>query len=268
MAKPRIANEGFQAMKRSQPSGIGLHEGPSFSPFLDFAERAGVTVDPSEDSYEEDIDALLARLTAGQDDGPTTTTLGDEDWVGGSFKDDFLAGEPVGGGWEYLPGDSNMDGHVTSADRTLSAFLAGEPIGTAYDPFSETDPDLYDQSIQDQLAFQRNEEANLQATAAATPSSDHQFLKNHLKANSPLSFGEIRIPVGPGGMPDVQAAKRINVFPFVEKTDYEHLYYQEAMIYQNEQARRGMEAAKPAMDLGGTEGVDFATRLRESFLNR
>jgi hypothetical protein len=240
MAKPRITNEGFQAIGDV------------------YAEDEAIDAGYADPEYEEDIDALLARLTAGQDDGPTTTTLGDEDWVGGSFKDDFLAGEPVGGGWEYLPGDSNMDGHVTSADKTLSAFLAGEPIGTAYDPFSETDPS----------AFQRNEEANLQATAAATPSSDHQFLKNHLKANSPLSFGEIRIPVGPGGMPDVQAAKRINVFPFVEKADYEHLYYQEAMIYQNEQARRGMEAAKPAMDLGGTEGVDFATRLRESFLDR
>lgn len=250
---PRITNKGFQAMK-------GAQSAPT-------------------DSTDPEVAAILARLTAGQDDGPTTTTLGDDDWAadyydaraegggGDSFKDAFLAGEPVGGGWEYLPGDTNMDGHVTGADKTLNAFLAGEPIGTAYDPFSETDPDIYDQSIQDQLVFQRNEEAN-RAAAAATPSGGHQFLKNHLKLHSPLPFGEIRVPIGPGGVPDVQAAKRINIFPFVDRTDYEHLYYQEAMIYQNEQARRGMEPAKPAMDLGGTEGVDFATRLRESFLNR
>ena len=258
MAKPRITNEGFQAMKGSQSA-------PTDSP------------DP-------EVAAILARLTAGQDDGPTTITLGDEDWAadyydaeeegggGDSFRDAFLAGEPVGGGWEYLPGDTNMDGHVTSADKTLSAFLAGEPIGTAYDPFSETDPGLYEQSIRDELAFQKNEEANRVVAAESTPGSGHQMLKNWLHTLLPddttLSVEDMIVPVAVGGGADVKAALRINIFPRVKDDDHEHSYYNEAMLYQDEQARETLRTPKPAMDLGGTEGVDFATRLRESFLNR
>ena len=224
MAYPRVTNEGFQAVK-----GWGKARGPQRPEDEDTSPE-----------YQEEVDALLARLTAGQDDSPSTINLDDEPLVGGSFKDAFLAGEPVGGGWDHLP--------------------PGEGIEFANFRVLDDADDL--------SPFQRNEAANIQAASSAAPSSDHQFLKNHLKANSPLSISEIRIPVGVGGAPDVHAALRINVFPFVEQTDYEHPYYEEAMLYQEEQARRAFRTPKPAMDLGGTEGVDFATRLRDSFLSR
>lgn len=216
----RISDKGFQAMKGSQ-SAMGS--------------------DP-------DIDAILARLTAGQDDGPTTITLGDEDWAA-----DYYDAEEEG------------------ADD-LSAFLAGEPIGTAYDPFSETDPALYEQSIQDQLAFQEEVEAERIVEAESRPGSGHQALKNWLHTLLPsdttLSVEDMIVPVGVGGDADVKAALRINIFPRVKDDGYEHPYYEEAMLYQDDQARETLRTPKPAMDLGGTEGVDFATRLRESFLDR
>jgi len=209
---PRITNKGFQAMK-------GAQSAPT-------------------DSTDPEVAAILARLTAGQDEGPTTITLGDDDWAadyydaeeeggGGSFEDAFLAGEPVGGGWKYS---------------------------------------------EDQLALQEEDEANRMAVAEDAPGSGHQMLKNWLHTLLPrdttLSVEDMIVPVGVGGAPDVPAALRINIFPRVKDDDHEHSYYNEAMLYQDEQARETLRTPKPAMDLGGTEGVDFATRLRESFLNR
>jgi hypothetical protein len=187
MAYPRVTNEGFQAVK-----GWGKARGP---------QRP--EDEETSPEYQEEVDALLARLTAGQDDSPSTINLDD---------------------WEPQLGPVSVE------------VAARQPSQKELPP--------------------------------AAPTSEHQFLKNHLKANSPLSISEIRIPVGVGGAPDVHAALRINVFPFVEQTDYEHPYYEEAMLYQEEQARRAFRTPKPAMDLGGTEGVDFATRLRDSFLSR
>tara|TARA_R110000824_G_scaffold10773_3_gene47172 strand:- start:2264 stop:2935 length:672 start_codon:yes stop_codon:yes gene_type:complete len=220
----RISDKGFQSMKGSQ-SAVG-----------------------SDPETKAEIDAILARLDTGQDDGPTTITLGDEDWAADYY-----------------------DAEEESVDD-LSAFLAGEPIGTAYDPFSETDPALYEQSVQDQLAFQRNEEANRIVEAESRPGSGHQALKNWLHTLLPsdttLSVEDMIVPVGVGGEADVKGALRINIFPRVGQEDHEHSYYNEAMLYQEDQARETLRTPKPAMDLGGTEGVDFATRLRESFLNR
>ena len=232
---PRITNKGFQSIGDVYAEDEAIDAG-----HVDPEIKAGVA-------------SLLASLSEGEpaERGPRTFTLGDEDWAA-----DYYDAEEEGGG-----GDSFRD-----------AFLAGEPVGTAYDPFSETDRALYEQSIQDQLALQEEDEANTMAMAEAKPGSGHQFLKNYLKSLLPddetLTFDNIVVPIGVGGEPDVKAALRINIFPRVSQTDYEHPFYEDAMLYQEERARDTLRAPKPAMDLGGTEGVDFATRLRESFLNR
>lgn len=237
---PRITNKGFQSIGDVYAEDEAIDAG-----YVDPEIQAGVA-------------ALLADLTAGEpvDRGPRTITLGDEDWAA-----DYYDAEAV-------------DAQERASFR--DAFLAGEPVGTAYDPFSETDPERYEQALQDAIEWERERDeederiANRMAVAEARPSSGHQFLKNYLKSLLPdddtLTFSNIVVPITVGGEPDLKGALRINIFPRVKEDDRKHPYYEEAMLYQREQARR--DTMPPAMDLGGTEGVDFATRLRESFLNR
>tara|TARA_R100000808_G_scaffold25081_1_gene61502 strand:+ start:10106 stop:10837 length:732 start_codon:yes stop_codon:yes gene_type:complete len=227
-----------------------------------YAEDEAIDAGKVDPKIKAEMEAILSRLTSDEpyNRGPRTITFGPGDEVTESYRampsyedlaDSYGDDDPSWAEGSPLAGDLNSDGVVDGWDT----FLAGEPVGVATDPF---------------VAEERSRNAKIAVESNTASGGSHQMLKNWLRTmlpkDSTIGFEDMIVPVGVGGEPDVKAALRINIFPYVKKDDYDHPYYDEAMLYQVREDNRAPR--RPAIDLGGTSGVDFATRLMNSFLNR